>query len=113
MPNADENTGPVLRLFQVKAKPGCADALAEKLATTSIGVVQGQSGNKGYFFGRSAGDGGDWLVFASLWSDLDAVKSRFGAEWLSSHLPEGYAELIDEHSVRHYDLAAGWNVEAV
>ena len=31
--------GPVLRIFEVRTKPGCADALLENFATTSAKVV--------------------------------------------------------------------------
>ncbi|HJP20077.1 MAG TPA: antibiotic biosynthesis monooxygenase [Alphaproteobacteria bacterium] len=102
--------GPIMRLFQVRAKKGRVDELAQKLATVSVEVVQNKPGNEGYFFARSVADDGDSLVFASFWSDLSAVKDRFGAEWLSSHLPDGYAELIEDCSVRHFYLSSGWHV---
>jgi quinol monooxygenase YgiN len=102
--------GPVLRLFEARAKPGSADKLAKKFETTSASVVRDEPGNKGYFFARSTADEGQTLLFASLWIDMDAVKARFGVNWKSSHLPDGYAELIDECSVRHFNLASGWHV---
>jgi hypothetical protein len=51
------------------------------------------------------------VVFASIWKDLDAVKERFGEDWQVSFLPAGYEDLIDECSVRHIDLSAGWHVQ--
>ena len=44
--------GPLLRVFEVRAKDGCVETLLENFATTSAEVVDGKSGNKGYFFGR-------------------------------------------------------------
>ena len=102
--------GPILRLFEARPKPGSADKLAKKFETTSASVVRDAPGNKGYFFGRSSPDEGQTLFFASLWVDLDAVKARFGVDWRSSYLPDGYAELVDECSVRHFNLASGWHV---
>ncbi|MEM7226933.1 MAG: antibiotic biosynthesis monooxygenase [Pseudomonadota bacterium] len=103
--------GPILRLFEVKAKAGCAETLLQKFATTSAEVVSGQPGNAGYFFGQGLAGAEDVVVFASLWRDMDAVKARFGADWLSSYLPPGYEDLIESCSVRHLDLSAGWHVQ--
>ncbi len=100
--------GPVMRLFEARAKPGRGDALAQKLATTSVEVVRDKPGNEGYFFGQSAAGEHDVFLFASIWKDLDAVKARFGADWQSSYLPAGYADLIDTCSVRHFHLGADW-----
>ncbi len=104
--------GPVLRLFEVKVKPGRAAELLAKFATTSAQVVRGEPGNEGYFFGREIEIDGGTVLFASVWRDLDAVKARFGDQWRVSFLPEGYEELIENCSVRHVDLSDGWHVEA-
>ncbi len=102
--------GPVMRLFQVKVKAGHADALLSKFATTSVDVVRHKPGNTGYFFGKGISQDDDRLVFASFWSDLEAIKRRFGNDWQKSYLPEGYEDLIEECSVRHIDLNDGWFV---
>ena len=102
--------GPILRLFQVRARPGCVEELMQKFATTSADVVREVPGNEGYFFGRGVEIDGEFLVFASFWRDLDAVKERFGGEWQSSYLPPGYDPLIEECSIRHLDLSSGWHV---
>ncbi len=102
--------GPLLRVFEVRAKPGCADRLLEKFATTSADVVRGKPGNLGYYFGRCVQGGDDVVVFVSVWTDLNAVKARFGLDWQSSFLPAGYADLIDDCSVRHFDMCSGWHV---
>ena len=104
------SSGPILRLFEARAKSGLAEELMQKFATTSVEVVQNQPGNEGYFFGRSVADDLDVVVFASVWKDLSAVQDQFGADWQSSYLPEGYADLIDECSVRHYYLASGFHL---
>jgi hypothetical protein len=46
-------TGSVLRVFEARAKPGCAESLAKKFATTSGDVVRNQTGNQGHFFGKN------------------------------------------------------------
>src|SRR5262249_25558624 len=82
----------------------CESALAEKLATSSIEVVQHQPGFLGYLVAGPARDPQREFIFASIWADADAVKARFGEEWRVSHLPPGYAELIEECFVDHYHL---------
>ena len=104
-------SGPILRLFQVKTKPGCAPELIHKFGTTSAAVVRGHPGNQGFFFGHSVGSDEDYVVFTSVWRDLDAVKARFGETWQESFLPSGYEDLIEQHSVRHIDVGAGWHVD--
>lgn len=100
----------VMRLFHVRTKPDCVEALMRKFATTSADVVQNEPGNTGYFFGRGVGAVGDVVVFASFWTDLNAIKARFGADWQVSHLPEGYEDLIEDCWVQHIDVGSGWFV---
>ena len=105
--------GPVLRVFEVRTKPNCADALLRNFATTSAQVVAGEPGNHGYFFGRCVEGDGNAVMFVSVWKDIAAVKARFGGEWQSSYMPDGYADLIEECSVRHFDLGGGWHVDGL
>lgn len=111
MTQTPSQTGPVLRLFEVRTKKGCAEQLLRNFATTSADVVREEPGNRGYFFGRGIATDEDTVVFASVWKDLDAIKTRFGAEWQVSFLPDGYENLIDECSVRHIDMSGGWHVQ--
>lgn len=109
--------GPILRIFEVRAKPGCADTLLKNFATTSADVVRGHPGNRGCFFGRcvagSNDDGSkDTVIFTSVWDSLDAIKARFGSDWQVSYMPEGYDELIESCGVRHFDMSGGWDVSA-
>lgn len=103
--------GPLLRIFEVRPKPGCADTLLENFATTSAAVVKGKPGNLGYYFGRRAEASEDGVMFVSVWESLDAVKAHFGDDWQSSYMPPGYEDLIDDCSVRHFDMAGGWHVQ--
>ena len=103
--------GPILRLFEVRAKAGSAEELLARFATTSARVVRGEPGSEGYFFGREIAAEGETVLFASVWRDLDAVKARFGDDWQVSFLPEGYEALIETCSVRHVDLSDGWHLE--
>ncbi len=102
--------GPILRLFEVKAKDGCLELLLQKFATTSADVVANEPGNVGYFFGKILHSSDNVAVFASVWDDMRAIESRFGADWQSSFLPDGYEDLIETCSVRHFDLQSGWHV---
>jgi quinol monooxygenase YgiN len=104
--------GPILRLFEVTANAGCAAQLLAEFATTSAHVVRGEPGNEGYFFGQEIAVGGETVLFASVWRDLDAVKARFGDDWQVAFLPEGYEAMIETCSVRHVDLSDGWHVKA-
>ena len=70
--------GSILRVFEARAKPGCADSLAKKFATTSVDVVRNQPGNQGHFFGKSVSEEDDVFLFVSVWRDLNVVKTRFG-----------------------------------
>jgi hypothetical protein len=101
--------GSILRVFEARAKPGYADSLAKKFATTSVDVVKNQPGNQGHFFGKSVSGEGDGFVFVSVWRDLNSVKARFGDDWQSSFLPPGYSELIEECSIKHFALRTDWH----
>ncbi len=102
--------GPVLRIFEVEAKPGCVETLLESFGTTSAAVVRDEPGNRGYFFGRCVREGSNHIMFVSVWADLDAIKARFGDDWESSYLPPGYEDLIESCSIRHIDAGGGWHV---
>jgi quinol monooxygenase YgiN len=95
---------PIIRVFRARARQGCERALADKLATSSVEVVQGQPGFLGYLVAGPANERQHEFIFASIWTDADALKARFGEEWRVSLLPPGYAELIEECSVDHYHL---------
>ena len=103
-------TGPILRLFEVKTKDGCLESLLHKFATTSAEVVANEPGNVGYFFGTLLNSNDDTVIFASVWDDTEAIRRRFGAEWQASFLPDGYQDLIESCSVRHFDMQSGWHV---
>ena len=102
--------GPVLRIFEVQVKDGCAADLLENFATTSADVVKGHPGHQGYFFGQCVQGDENMVMFVSVWDDLEAVKHRFGDDWQVSYLPEGYEDLIETCSIRHVDVSAGWHV---
>lgn len=102
--------GPVLRVFEAHTKSGCADKLLQNFATSSADVVRNEPDNRGYFFGRCIQGGESTVIFVSVWKNLAAIKKRFGNDWQNSHLPEGYTDLIDECSVRHFDMSKGWHV---
>jgi quinol monooxygenase YgiN len=95
---------PIIRVFRARARQGCDRALADKLATSSIEVVQAQPGFLGHLAAGPANERQHEFIFASIWADADAVKARFGEQWRVSLLPPGYAELIEECSVDHYHL---------
>jgi len=94
----------ILRVFEVRAKPGKAAALKQKLSTTSVSVVRGKPGNLGYFFGAVLSSDGNDLVFISVWDTMESIKSLFGEGWQASYLPEGYAEIIESCSIRHIEF---------
>ena len=105
--------GPLLRIFEVRTKEGCAERLLRNFATVSADVVRGEPGNAGYFFGQCVHGDDDTVMFVSVWQNLDAVKARFGDDWQVSYMPDGYEELIETCSVRHFDMSSGWFVDAV
>ncbi len=104
-------SGPILRMFEVRCRPGCRDRLLANFQSTSADVVRNEPGNRGYFFGRCIQDGEDTVLFVSVWESLEAVQDRFGAGWQESFLPDGYEELIEACSIRHLDVGSGWHVD--
>ena len=94
----------ILRVFEVRARPGQAGVLRQKLSDTSVSVVQGKPGNLGYFFGQSVSSDEHDLVFISVWRDVESIKARFGEDWEQSFLPDGYEELIDTCSLEHLEV---------
>ncbi|MDJ0832550.1 MAG: antibiotic biosynthesis monooxygenase [Gammaproteobacteria bacterium] len=94
----------ILRIFEVRARPGQAGILKQKLSATSVAVVNGKPGNLGYLFGENLSANENDLVFISVWEDLASIQSLFGEQWQQSFLPEGYEELIDSCSIKHIEV---------
>ena len=94
----------VLRIFNVRARAGSADALKRKLADTSVSVVSGKPGNSGYLFGEQLSSDGNDLVFISVWEDLESIRAHFGVDWEQSFLPDGYEALIETCSLQHVEV---------
>ena len=95
---------PIARVFRARAKAGKEKELAEKLAKTSPTVVKGKAGFLGYFAGGPAQSDSRDFFFISVWRHARAVNDVFGDSWRESHLPPGYVEIIEEHSIEHYEL---------
>lgn len=91
----------IMRVFEVRAKPGNAEILKQKLSDTSVHVVRGKPGNLGYFFGEDLSSDGNDFVFISIWQDMNSIKSLFGDKWEESFLPDGYDEIIEGCSIKH------------
>ena len=94
----------ILRIFEVRAKPGNVEILKQKLSDTSVSVVKGKPGNIGYFFGANLSSDENDLVFISVWEDLESIQSLFGEKWEESFLPEGYDEIIESCSIKHIEF---------
>jgi len=95
---------PIVRVFKARARPGKEKQLADKLAKTSPTVVKDKTGFLGYFAGGPAQPDSRDFLFISMWRHFVALKEVFGDSWRDSHLPPGYAELIEAHSIEHYEL---------
>ena len=95
---------PIIRVFRARARAGKERELADKLANTSPTVVKGKPAYLGYFAGGPAYTDGRDFIFVSMWESFAGMKGVFGDSWADSHLPDGYRELIEEHSVDHYEL---------
>jgi len=95
---------PIARVFRARARPGREKELADKLARTSPTVVRDRTGFLGYLAGGPAQPDSRDFFFISMWRHFPALKAVFGDSWQESHLPPGYAELIEEHSIEHYEL---------
>ena len=93
-------------LFRARARQGCKEALAEKLVTSSIQVVQGQPGFPGYLVVGPANESQHDFISASTWTEVDAIRRVLERNGASHALPPGYAELIEERFVEYYHLTS-------
>lgn len=96
---------PIVRIFRARAKPGKESQLASKLATTSADLVRVRPGLVAYLAGGPGHAQGSDFLFITIWRHFHAMKELFGEQWRMSLLPPGYEELIETHSVEHYELA--------
>lgn len=79
----------------------------EKLRGESTRLVRDQPGCIGWVAAGPSQDGVDrHLVFITFWESMEAVVDFAGHDVTQSVLPDGYAELIDSHSVEHLPIHA-------
>jgi quinol monooxygenase YgiN len=105
MPSDELKSGvPIIRIFKARARPGKERELAQKLATTSAGLVKDKPGLLGYFAGRPGQETSRDFLFITMWRHLEGMKELYGDAWRQSLLPEGYEGLIESCSVEHYEL---------
>src|SRR5262249_62423509 len=69
---------PIIRVFRARARQGCERALADKLATSSVEVVQGQPGFLGYLVAGPASEHQHEFIFRL---DLGERGRSKGAFW--------------------------------
>ena len=92
----------IVRVFLARAKPGCAEALEQRLRDDVLPEVAAAPGLVACHAGAPHGDTREFL-FVTVWADLDAVRAFAGDDYTRPVLYGDTPELIEEMSLEHYE----------
>lgn len=91
----------ILRIFRVRARPGCASALERVVRERGVPNIARREGLLSLFVGRpDDGDDRD-LVLVSVWRDEEALRAFKGDAWKEARLLPEEIELSESASVSH------------
>lgn len=99
-------SGPILRVFTARPRPGAESLLVEKLRSVSTALVRDQPGCLAWIAAGPSGEGDSELTFITLWESAASLLDFAGPDVSESVLPDGYAELMESHRVDHLPVHA-------
>ncbi|MDF0595082.1 antibiotic biosynthesis monooxygenase family protein [Psychromarinibacter halotolerans] len=94
----------IMRIFQVRTRPGKEAEFATFFHETAIPLMKGTDGIVEVLPGAPHPDTPREFCFVMVWRDLDALKAFVGKDYASPHIDPAEAELVEERTIRHYEL---------
>ncbi|WP_341214037.1 antibiotic biosynthesis monooxygenase [uncultured Limimaricola sp.] len=94
----------IMRIFQVVTRPGKEAAFERFFRDTAIPLMKATDGLVQVLPGASRSESPREFSFVMIWRDLDALKAFAGEDYAEPHIDPAEAELVEQRSIRHYDL---------
>jgi transposase/quinol monooxygenase YgiN len=93
----------IIRVFFARLHPGKRDDYLRLCYQKGLPAMRAQPGFLGYRVGAPRRGRLEDFVFATLWRDLDCLKSFTGEHWQAASILPGEADLLRDVAVKHYD----------
>ncbi len=94
----------IMRIFQVRTRPGKEAEFATFFHDTAIPLMKATDGIVEVLPGAPRPETPREFSFVMVWRDLDALKAFVGEDYASPHIDPAEAELVEERTIRHYEL---------
>ncbi|NNE78892.1 MAG: hypothetical protein HKN18_01345 [Silicimonas sp.] len=95
----------IMRIFQVRIRPGKEEEFARFFHDTAIPLMKGTDGIEQVLPGAPHDDPRSFS-FVMIWRDLAALKAFVGDDYRSAHIDPTEADLVESRSITHYELVA-------
>jgi quinol monooxygenase YgiN len=96
----------IMRVFQATIRPGKEMEFSRFFHETAIPLMRATPGCIELLPGAARQRSPREFCFVMVWESLDALKAFVGEDYDSPHIDPAEAELVEDRSIRHYDLVA-------
>ncbi len=94
----------IIRIFQVKTKPGKEKAFGKFFRETAIPLMRNTPGIVSVLPGAPHAGTQREFSFVMVWKDLASLKAFVGEDYQSPHIDPAEAELVESRTIKHYEL---------
>lgn len=96
----------IMRIFQVKIRPGKEAEFADFFHNTAIPLMKSTDGIVQVLPGAAREASPREFSFVMVWRDMASLQAFVGEDIDSPHIDPAEAELVEQRVIRHYDLVA-------
>ncbi|WP_197922272.1 antibiotic biosynthesis monooxygenase family protein [Thiosulfatihalobacter marinus] len=94
----------IMRIFQVRTRPGKEAEFAEFFHNTAIPLMKGTEGIVQVLAGAPHDDPRNFSV-VMVWRDLAALSDFVGDDYRAPHIDPAEDDLVESRMIHHYELA--------
>ena len=94
----------IMRIFQVLVREGKEKEFGEFFHNTAIPLMKGTDGIVQVLPGEPRKDSPREFSFVMVWRDLASLKAFVGEDYQSPHIDPAEAELVEDRTIKHYNL---------
>lgn len=94
----------IIRIFQVRTKEGKESEFESFFRETAIPLMQSTEGIVTVLPGAPRPESPREFSFVMVWKDLKSLKAFVGEDYASPHIDPAEAELVEERTIKHYEL---------
>lgn len=94
----------IIRIFQVKTRPGKEAEFATFFYETAIPLMKRTKGILQVLPGAPRPESPREFSFVMVWESIEALKAFVGEDYNTPHIDPAEADLVESRSISHYNL---------